>query len=82
MKSTLYKYGITKIEKKQIAVRNTWINVCTTRNFAWFENTSGTIRSRKYFRPVFENIKFINDFWSNINLKRIKKFAEYLENNK
>lgn len=77
----MYKYGIKKVEKTQIAIKNTWINICTTRNFAWFENLNGTIRSRKYFRPVFENSKLITETWGKINLKRIKKFAEYLEEN-
>lgn len=77
----MYKYGIKKVEKTQIAIKNTWINVCTTRNFAWFENLNGTIRSRKYFRPVFKNSKLITKTWQKINLKRVKKFAEYLEEN-
>lgn len=78
----LYKYSIKKVERTQIAIKNTWINVCTTRNFAWFENLNGTIRSRKYFRPVFKNTKLITEIWGKINLKRIKKFAEYLEEKK
>lgn len=78
----MYKYGIKKVERTQIAIKNTWINVCTTRNFAWFENLNGTIRSRKYFRPVFKNSKLITKTWQKINLKRVKKFAEYLEENK
>lgn len=77
----MYKYGIKKVERTQIAIKNTWINVCTTRNFAWFENLNGTIRSRKYFRPVFKNSKLITKTWQKINLKRVKKFAEYLEEN-
>lgn len=77
----MYKYGIKKVEKTQIAIKNTWVNVCTTRNFAWFENINGTIRSRKYFRPIFQKSKLVIDVWGKINLKRIKKFVEYLDEN-
>lgn len=77
----MYKYGIKKVEKTQIAVKNTWVNVCTTRNFAWFENINGTIRSRKYFRPIFQKSKLVTDVWAKINLKRVKKFIKYLDEN-
>lgn len=78
----MYKYGIKKVEKTQIVIKNTWVNVCTTRNFAWFENMKGTIRSRKYFRPIFQKSKLIRKTWSKINLKRAKKFVQYLDENR
>lgn len=77
----MYKYGIKKVEKTQIAIQNTWINVCTTRNLVWFENMNGTIRSRKYFRQFFEKPKLISKTWAKINFKRARQFAEYLEEN-
>lgn len=78
----MYKYGIKKVEKTQIVIKNTWVNVCTTRNFYWFENMKGTIRSRKYFRPIFEKSKLVRETWSKINLKRTKKFVQYLDENR
>lgn len=78
----MYKYGIKKVEKTQVAIKNTWIYVCVTRNFAWFENANGTIRSRKYFRPIFKKSKLITEVWGKINFKRARQFAEYLEENK